>query len=81
LTIDHLAVLLQAEMQMTKAENLVTYAKEIAARPPKSWFQTPKEKEKEAEGMAAARGEAASAAGRRAQVPTPRAYYCTSIIL
>jgi len=46
------------EMQVQKAENLVTYAKEIAARPARSWFQTGKEKMAEKErSAAAARGD------------------------
>eukprot|EP00976_Prorocentrum_cordatum_P005219 103445-Prorocentrum_minimum.AAC.1 len=59
-------------MQMTKAENMVTHAKEIAARPPRSWFQTGKEKQAEAELSAAARGEASSTAGRRAAAKLER---------
>ncbi len=35
-----------AEMEANKAQNLISHSKEIMARPARTWFQTPKEKEK-----------------------------------
>lgn len=34
----------KAEMEAQKAENMVAYEAEISARPPRTWFQTVKEK-------------------------------------
>ena len=34
----------RAEMEATKAENMVEHGAEIAARPPKTWFQSTREK-------------------------------------
>ncbi len=34
----------KAEMEAQKAENMVAHEAEIAARPPRTWFQTAKEK-------------------------------------
>lgn len=34
----------KAEMEAQKAENMVEHEAEIAARPPRTWFQTAKEK-------------------------------------
>ena len=31
-------------MEATKAENMITHEAEIAARPPRTWFQTPRQK-------------------------------------
>lgn len=35
----------KAEMEAAKAENMVEHEAEIQARPPRTWFQTRKEKE------------------------------------
>ena len=42
------AALRKAEMETAKAENMLSHGDEIRARAPRTWFQTPKEKEKAA---------------------------------
>ena len=56
---------LERRVAVCQAENLVTYAKEIAARPQRSWFQTGKERKQESEAAAAAaRGEGGAGSSR-----------------
>ncbi|KAK9828521.1 hypothetical protein WJX72_000533 [[Myrmecia] bisecta] len=50
----------KAEMELQKAQNMVEHEAEIFARPPRTWFQTEKQKRETAE--AAKRGEAGAAA-------------------
>ncbi|CAK7234335.1 nucleolar DEAD-box protein required for synthesis of 60S ribosomal subunit [Sporothrix eucalyptigena] len=53
--------LAMAEMEVMRGENLLKHREEILARPKKTWFETPREKE--AKKQAARRGEAPGGAG------------------
>ncbi|CAK7217952.1 nucleolar DEAD-box protein required for synthesis of 60S ribosomal subunit [Sporothrix curviconia] len=53
--------LAMAEMEVTRGENLLKHREEILARPKKTWFETPREKE--AKKLALRRGETGAAGG------------------
>lgn len=54
--------LARAEMEATKAENLITHAAEIAARPARTWFQSEHQKQ---QAKAAAKQASSIAAGQK----------------